>query len=180
MKNLIKLFAIIIILTLTSFASANRMQPLASERLNNPIELDCGIFIKEWRGGKKDIKLVNKLCSKSLDYYPAFLKKHNLKRKHTWIFRFSMALVPDGRCSRCMNDLDDRFVERPQQSILIGYTSANQRWTYLIGDTYHPEFKVTFVHELFHALNVFYGLWTPTEAEEDLAEAFTYDLGLGK
>jgi hypothetical protein len=74
-----------------------------------------------------------------------------------------------------MNDVKDRFRER-EVKVTAGYTSVTHRWTFI--GTNDDEFDTTFVHEIFHALNIFYG--TVDDREEELAEKFTQELGLGK
>jgi hypothetical protein len=164
------------------------MTPLPSERLSDPITMSCGVTIYEWRGGNTDRDRVEKLCSLATDYFFPYLKMNGIEPVHQNEFRWSMALLPQGYCYRCMNDTRYRFKGRPVNGFLSGYTSFTRRWIFMVGSNNHPDFNVTMVHELFHSMSEYYGVFAnhpgseqeKVNRDEELAEGFTEWLGLGR
>jgi hypothetical protein len=164
------------------------MQPFSEERLSHPVQLRCGVTIYEWRGIGINRGHANKLCSLAVDNFVPYLKTKHLKPVHDNPFRWSMALIPDGRCYRCMNDVKWRFINRPIRVYVTGYTSFTQRWLFMLGNTNRRDFDVTMVHELFHAMSYYYGVldqhpgseYEQIARDERLAVGFTLWLGLGR
>jgi hypothetical protein len=165
------LFTILMLLTSLAIADqriVGHMQPFQEERLDTPMTLNCGVTIYEWRGSG--------------------IKTKRMEPAHDQPFRWSMALMPDGRCYRCMNDVQWRFAYRPVKQYVTGYTSFNQRWLYMFGNTGHREFDVTMVHELWHAQSYYYGIINQYPGDDDakvarderMAVGFTMWLGLGR
>ena len=184
------LLALTIALT-TATADARisgHMTPLADERLTQPISLSCGVTIYEWRGGKIDQPRVDKLCRMATSYFFPYLETQGIEPQHRNSFSWSMALIPQGKCYRCMNDLQYRFKNRPIRIYLAGYTSFTISWLFMVGGDRHPDFNVTMVHELFHAMSEHYGVFAghpgsevdKVIADEKLAVGFTEWLGLGR
>lgn len=168
------------------------MAPLQTEFLNRPITLDCGLMIQEWRGTKPtlvEIKKLNKLCTFAVSKFPEFIAKHNIKKQHNGAFAWNISLIPDGYCYRCLNDIHFRFKRRGLRQDLWGYTDNNEKYIWTISNTTDSYFKTIYIHEIFHALSMFYGIydshhpfnnWERSRADERLAQGFTEYLGLGR
>jgi hypothetical protein len=164
------------------------MKPLASEMLDRPIHLECGVTVNEWRGYPRDEGKIQRLCLLATDEFMPFVAGKGLKPTHNRPFQWSAALLPNGECYRCLNDETWRFARRAAHGNLTGYTSFTNRYSFLLGNTRHREFDVTWVHELFHAQSYYYGLFdrhADDDAErvridERLAVEFTESLGLGR
>jgi len=164
------------------------MKPLSSELLSQPIELECGVLVHEWRGYPRDEAKIQNLCRLATDEFFPFVARKGLVPDHHRTFHWSAALLPNGECYRCLNDEQWRFAKRAARGNLTGYTSFTNRYSFLLGNTRHREFDVTLVHELFHAQSYYYGLFdrhADDDAErvridEQLAVEFTESLGLGR
>jgi hypothetical protein len=185
------LFTILMLLTSLAIADqriVGHMQPFQEERLDTPMTLNCGVTIYEWRGSGINRAHAEKLCQLAVDNFIPYLKTKRMEPAHDQPFRWSMALMPDGRCYRCMNDVQWRFAYRPVKQYVTGYTSFNQRWLYMFGNTGHREFDVTMVHELWHAQSYYYGIINQYPGDDDakvarderMAVGFTMWLGLGR
>jgi hypothetical protein len=88
-----------------------------------------------------------------------------------------------------LNDETYRFRYRFVKGITVtGYTDRSEKYSFAISDTSDSEFKVTFVHEMFHAMSMFYGVYEnhpgtlsdKSRADEILAQEFTVWLGYGR
>lgn len=185
-----RLFISLILLTSTARADnyiVGHMQPLDNEKLETPINLKCGMTIYEWRGGTKDISILNKYCSLALENFGTFIKKHKGIDIEPSL-NFSMSLIPDTKKYRDLNDMRYRFIDRQQQVEVWGYTSYSNRYVFLISNIDLAEFKTVLVHEVFHAIsmssNVFDShpgdKYEKYKADEKLARKFTRELGLGE
>jgi hypothetical protein len=188
------LAVIILVLTLisTSLVAENRrvghMKPYASETLAQPMRLGCGVTVFEWRGGGIDRAKVESLCLLATSNFDDFLAKVGIRKLHDKRFDWSLSLSPWGNCYRCINDLEWRFRYRAARFWVTGYTSFNFRYTFMMGNTGHPNFNVTVAHELFHAMSYYYGVFEQHRgnraqkiiADEKLAVGFTKWLGLGR
>jgi hypothetical protein len=72
--------------------------------------------------------------------------------------------------------------------LVTGYTSFHFRYTFVMGDTNHENFDVSVVHELWHAMSWYYGIFQRHPGnesqrlirDEKLAVGFTEWLGLGR
>jgi len=194
-----KIFRIIlcVLLVLIPFVAiadekvVGHMPPLEEELLSDPITLHCGIVITEWQGGKptaESIKNMNTLCNEALSAFFPFVKHHKLKAERYGAFNWSLSLIPDGECYRCLNDLDYRFAQRAFLNKVWGYTDVYAKYIWIVNKPEWNFYKTVFVHELFHAMSVYYGVWhnhAETNAErcsidEKYAEAFTEMLGYGR
>jgi hypothetical protein len=149
------------------------MKPFKHE-IKDPIYLKCGVTIWE-NNSTVTKKHLNDLCNLANKNFKPFVSKF-FKVKHNKSFHWDVSLLKPGSYYRCMNDLNYRFFER-SQVLMKGYTSFNKRWTFIDG-TDDVEFDVTFVHEMFHAMSIFYGTWS--SRDEELAQKFTEFLGLGR
>lgn len=86
-----------------------------------------------------------------------------------------------------MNDIKYRFYNRSMRFELTGLTRANIGYTFNISNMNDPQFVVSFVHELFHAMSYHYGLFKnhpgnqsqKIARDEMYAEEFTLYCGLG-
>lgn len=171
--------------------TAANMLPTHNELLTQPISLSCGVTIREWHGesapNKQTIKELNTLCHRGLVSFSRFLSSKKLKAPHSGTFSWNWALLPDGSCYRCMNDIAYRFNRRFIKAPLWGYTGRNERFTFTVSDLNlkSPKYNKIFVHELFHAMSMYYGLYdthAPNDVErtmkdEALAKQFTQYMG---
>jgi len=186
MKYILILLAILI----ASTASADElivghMKPLPNELLNNPIHLDCGLSIREARGGPPPE--LETQCLHAKKNFFRFINFKGIKPREA-NFAWSMSFLPEGKCYRCLNDTSYRFKYRFIPGNVIGYTGKDEQYSWVISDYKDPQFNVTFVHELFHALSMHYGVYDShpgslkdkTNRDEILAQEFTEGLGYGR
>lgn len=188
------LFVIILSFVAPNFAIADskvvgHMEPLPHELLANPIKLQCGLVIREWRGtmpSLTEIQKLNTLCDLAKEAFIPFLAQHGLTPKHNKPFSWNIAIIPDGTCYRCMHDLDYRFKHRTLRSELWGYTSLYEKYIFTISSTSMKFYNEVFTHELFHAFSMYYGLYINhhpfdnrirSSKDERLAVSFTKYLG---
>ena len=170
------------------FFVTGHVTPLPSEMLTIPIKLKCGITIYEWRGATPDIKKANAYCDLAKQNFLPFMAKYNYHPKHNRPFDFRMALMKPTKSYRNLNDTAYRFANRKSLGNLWGYTDQDHHYTFVLSDHNHPQFKVTFVHELFHSLSMHYGFfdahantrWKREQKDEYFAQEFTMSLGLGR
>lgn len=165
------------------------MTPLPSELLPKPIRLtgSCsGVVIREWRHGepsKKAIRLLDVLCRGAVAAFPGFAPEHGLEPDRVGSLDWNVALLADGHCNRCMNNLDGRFAERAGMGDLVGYTARSDHYVFLTNEIFDAEGKpkpiwvASVVHELWHALSqssgVYYQqLWGDEEIDEEYARKF--------
>ena len=164
------------------------IMPLDSELLSPSIHLACGLTIKEWRGGPRDRARVESLCMLAIKSLDPYLKENHLEKIHNRPFDWSASLLPWGKCYRCINDLDWRFRYRQARFLVTGYTSLSYQYTFTVGNIEHRNFDVSFLHEMWHAMSYYYGIYDnhPGDeaakliADEHLAVGFTQWLGFGK
>jgi hypothetical protein len=191
MTKLLRYALILFSLFLTTLVVADHrvvghMPPFPKERLASPMHLKCGLTIHEWRGTNIDRARAEKICALAIKNFVPFLKTKGLKPDHDEPFEWPAALMPDGACYRCMNDVKYRFYVRPYKGYATGYTSYTQNWMFMVGNSKRGDFDVTLAHELFHAMSDHYGILDhyPTqeqvEENEVLAVQFTQHLGLGR
>jgi len=186
------LIALVILLISTTSVADQRivghMLPLPEETLSSPVQLDCGIVIKEVRGGSLNVAKLNQMCSRAASSFFPFIEREGLTPMHRNSFDWNVSFLPEPRCYRCLNDETYRFKFRHVHGMLIGYTDLNQGYIFMLSDFSDREFNVTFVHELFHAMSMFYGVYNShpgswsdkTAADDRLAYAFTDALGYGR
>ncbi|HOU92444.1 MAG TPA: hypothetical protein PLU22_15430 [Polyangiaceae bacterium] len=165
------------------------MTPLPEELLPTPVVLDCGATIREVRGGSPDMARLNRLCTHAFSNFFTFIRDlRHLEVTREDDFDWNVSFLPEARCYRCLNDERHRFRYRFVRGALIGYTDRDLAYIFMISDPNDREFRVTFVHELFHAMSMFYGIfdrhpgdWTEQAAADDrLAADFTAWLGYGR
>jgi hypothetical protein len=187
-----RLFSIILsVIFITNVAMADRLvghpTPLQNEFLENPVVLDCGAIIQEVRGSSQDYSKLNSMCTHAYSNFFRFIKANGLKITNNKPFKWNVSFLPESTGYRCLNDERYRFKNRFVSGKVIGYTSRNDHWAF-ITSTRDSEFRVTFVHEMFHSMSMFYGVydshpgsWSQkTNADEELAAEFTEWLGYGK
>lgn len=163
------------------------MTPFPEEKLENPVTLDCGATIQEVRGLNADYARLNSMCTHAYSNFFKFIKAKGLKVNHTNAFRWNLSFLPEARCYRCLNDESHRFRHRHVHGYLIGYTDKDTEYAFM-SSTVDKEFNTTFVHELFHSMSMYYGVYDnhpgnwgeKTAADEKLAENFTEWLGYGR
>ena len=136
-----------------------------------PIHLDCGLVIVEAPDKLHleterayALERLNKLCTLAVNSYGA-----------TQGFHWKAAFVSRGDCSRCLNG--ERF--KNIENDLAGITVFKYQILFVISDMDDVEFETTFVHEIFHALQMYYNVDDGSN-QEVLAEEFTERLGFGK
>lgn len=179
-----------IVLTNTALADSRitgHMTPLPSERLDNPVTLDCGATVQEARGISLDYSRLNAMCTHALSNFFKFTKAKNLRENHTDPFSWNLSFLPEDNCYRCLNDETHRFRYRFVHGHLIGYTDKDERYAFM-SSVYDSEFNTTFVHELFHSMSMYYGVYDnhpgdyseKTNKDEGLAQEFTEWLGYGR
>lgn len=164
------------------------MTPLPEEKLENPITLDCGIIVQEVRGNSADYATLNSMCTHAYTNFWKFVDAKDLQTNHRARFIWNVSFLPDDTCYRCLNDEQYRFRYRHVKGRLVGYTDRDQRYAFVLSNNRDREFNVTFVHELFHAMSMYYGIydnhpgnWSQkTAADERLAVEFTEWLGYGR
>ncbi len=145
--------------------------PLPEEMLANPIHLECGAEIKEWRGSPVDSQTVNSLCTFTKNRFYSFYEAKGISIKNPAPFRYSLSFIPVTSRYRDLNDSQYRFAGRTTSFKISGYTLNDVRYVFNISNTYDPQFNVSLVHELFHALSFHHGVNGPYD--EDFAEEFT-------
>lgn len=163
-------------------------EPLPQEQLSSPIRLSCGILISEISNADLNYKTLNKLCSFSVEKFFIFIHNKKLQPHHNSPFVWNISFLPEGSCYRCLNDQQYRFYNRYVAGNVIGYTDGNIHYIFMISNINDPEFNVTFVHEVFHAMSMFYGIYNnhpgnyanKSKIDDVLAEEFTSWLRLGK
>lgn len=177
-------------LLVTNIAFANKIighpTPFQSEMIN-PIELNCGLVIREIQNTNQDYTILNKMCTSAYVNFFKYIKLKNLKVNNLKHFNWNISFLNESTCYRCLNDEKYRFKNRFISGEVIGYTSKNDHWIF-ITSTNDSEFNVTFMHELFHSMSMFYGIYDnhhgswvrKTEIDEILAQEFTEWLGYGR
>lgn len=150
------------------------MTPLAEEFLAQSIALTgkCrGVLVRECRVGVPGsevtpaaIRLMDRICNRAVRAFDTFIAENKLGRAHSRPLTWSMSLLPDGSCFRCLNDMKYRFAHRYVQRNLWGYTGLYQRYTFIIneiceGGAPNPIWRRAWVHELFHALSMHSGVF---------------------
>lgn len=165
------------------------MTPLPSELLPKPIRLTggcSGVVIREWRDGepsKKAIRLLDVLCRGAVAAFAGFAEQQGWKPDRVGRLSWSVALLPNGHCHRCLNDLEGRFAERAGMGDLVGYTNRNDDYVFITSEILDTNGKPkaiwveSWVHELWHAMSqssgVYYQhLWADEDADEKLAQKF--------
>jgi hypothetical protein len=177
---------------------SKQMEPLAEELLNSPVTLDCGLRIVENTVGgikheltERDTEALEYMCSEALSAYFSFAKEHWLTPRHPERqFVWKISFIPDSKEYRGLNDNKYRFSTRVGSARnLAGYTDILKKHTFMISSTsmkHDSEFRVTFIHELFHGLSFFYGTDGKSAnnkiivQQERLAREFTERLGYGQ
>lgn len=170
--------SLIFLLSQICLASDN-MLPLNSEKLDQPIELQCGLKIVEWSGDKEiDEKRLNELCDKAVKEFPKFLKTEKNIDVEFVFLNWHASFIDKGSCNRCLNDLKNRFKNREDKRVLSGYTDYNINHMFVgIND---KALETIFVHELYHSITDYNGYLFSDEEDEKLARKFTRKLGLGE
>ena len=156
---LIGLALLVIPVTAQADKMVGYIKPLPEELLANPIYLSCGATIREWRGSRIDIEYVDQLCSLALNSFRPFVENEGWSVPEKGPFSFDVALLPDTTAYRGLNDTRWRFAYRATQNEVWGYTSHTNSYIFITSDTKSPEFASTFVHELFHAMSLYFGLF---------------------
>lgn len=164
------------------------MTPLASELLAKPVRLtgSCsGVVVREWHGDRsmKAVKLLDVVCRGAVAAFGGFAEEQGLKPVRAEKLGWSVALLPNGHCSRCMNDLAGRFAERAGMGDLVGYTARRDHYVFITSEIFDvdgkpkPIWVESWVHELWHALSqssgVFYREhWGDEDIDEQYAQKF--------
>jgi hypothetical protein len=178
-------FLLLAALNIDNYNYIGHILPLKHERLSTPHKSSCGLITYEWRGSSPSFDLVDKFCLLAKNKFPAFVKSKGYEVRNK-DFRYYASFIPYDFEPRNLNDLKFRFKYRNQ--VVSGFTYIKERWMFLLSDYKHKEFKVTLVHEMYHALSDFHevslqyngSLKEKLERDEYLAQEFTQSLGLGK
>ncbi len=186
------IFSIILsVFLIANVALADRVvghpTPFNDELLENPVVLDCGATIREVRGSSLNYAQLNSMCTHAYSNFFRYIDAKGLRVDHHDSFRWNISFLPEDTCYRCLNDEKYRFNNRFIGGKVIGYTSRNDHYAF-ITSIHDSEFNVTFVHEMFHSMSMFYGVydnhpgsWSlKTIADEELAAEFTEWLGYGR
>lgn len=190
MIRLIYIINIVIVLLFAQTAIADQrisgyITPLPEELLERPIVLDCGATIREVRG-TIDYSKINSMCTHALSNFFKFIEAKGLKAERKNSFRWNLSFLPEYNCYRCLNDEVYRFKNRYVHGRLIGYTDMSVQYAFM-SNVRDDQFNITVVHELFHSMSMYYGVymshpgsWSEkTMADENLAKSFTLWLGYG-
>lgn len=171
-----------------SYKIPNHPKPLQEELLADPIKLDCGAIIMEWRGSDIDFNRVNALCSMSIKMFFPFVHARGYTTSSDK-FIYKISIIPETTDYRDLNDIKYRFRNRAiNREDLSGYTDYVLEYIFTTSNISSNEFNVSFAHELFHAMSHYYGVLYQHEGknleekiriDELLAEKFTNNLGLG-
>ena len=165
------------------------MIPLDQELLDQSLTIpNCsGLIIREWRGefDNTDLDKLGEICKLTQDSFHSFLAQNRLEPQHDRPFNWSISIIPDGQCYRCMNDVKYRFRYRFVPQEVWGYTGRNERYTFTVNNIQMTLYKTIFTHELFHAMSMHYGIFDSHDddnkekliKDEALARAFTKYLG---
>jgi len=166
------IFILLSAISMASIKIPGHMEPYPEDKLSKPIYLNdkcSAVSIEEWTDKTKpDIKKISKLCNIAVNNF----------ERHGRQFKWQLSFLPDGYCYRCLNDIEYRFVERNNKKYIDAYTSQTYRYSFLPNDVKNKKFDLYFVHELYHALSMFYGMYD--KDNEDKARMFTKNLGLGE
>jgi hypothetical protein len=188
-KRILSVFVSLITISLTAEADtriAGHMEPLDHELLSPEIRLDCGVVVRERQGKPVSVEALNNMCTYALRNFPKFVEEKKLRtNRNTGAFSWSLSILPESHCYRCLNDVKYRFRYRMIKADVIGYTEKNARYSFILNDESDKVYNVTFVHEMFHAMSMFYGVYDnhpgnwgqKTERDERLAKEFTNWLG---
>lgn len=163
------------------------MPPFPEEMLDPPVTLTCGATVREARSFTPDYRRLNRLCTRATTHFFPFIERKGLEVTHREPFAWGISFLPERTCYRCLNDEAYRFRYRQAKGAVIGYTDKNSEYFFMT-TIVDREFSVTFVHELFHALSMFYGIYdahpgsweSKAAADEKLAVEFTEWLGYGR
>lgn len=194
MKLLALITTILLLATLSynpsvAQANYNRMLPLPSELLPNPVKVEgCPITVTEWRASKgkphtgpsdDSFLILSIVCKRVLKDFPTFVKKEGLKMlKPEAVFHEKFAFMPwidyeDGMDYRNLNDLKDRFRKRTRfYNIygdlvpILGYSDRNENYVFMMNNAFHSDgkkpnkkFAIVFAHEMFHAMSDQYKIY---------------------
>lgn len=153
------------------------ISPFFEELLIQPIDLECGAVIREWQGqySQDDIKKLNNLCTYAKNSFWEFVEENSLNVEKNKPFHYNLSLLIDGHGYRQLNDLQWRFSFRSNE--VWGYTSKDLRYSFILSDLDNRNFNKTFIHELFHALSIHYGLYKNPSSDEKLARKFEEKYG---
>jgi hypothetical protein len=186
------IFTIILSIVLyTNVALADKVvrhpTPFQNELLENPVVLDCGLTIREVRGSSINYAQLNSMCTHAYSNFFEYINAKGLRASHHNPFVWNASFLPEDTCYRCLNDERYRFNNRFISGKVIGYTSRNDQYAF-ITSIQDSEFSITFVHEIFHSMSMYYGVydnhsgsWSQkTKTDEKLASEFTEWLGYGK
>jgi len=171
--NVIKILIILLIVIFTTPAFSQtshitgHITPLESELLENPITLDCGAIIREIRGrtfSPTDINKINQLCTYAHTNFFRFTNHYGLKVKEPKkSFKWNISFLPIDSSYRNLNDFQYRFkntfIKPDPNNLFAGYTDANTSYAFVLSEPQRNTFFwMVFVHELWHAHSIFYGV----------------------
>lgn len=133
--------------------AAGHLHPLPQELLADPVELNCGSVIDEWRGSKIEQERVNALCTLAADAFHGFALREGYEIPIGYQFSYRLSFLPSGTGYRNLHDTTWRFNHRSGSDGRTGFTLLNDKRAFILSDTEDPDFEVTVVHELFHAMS---------------------------
>lgn len=154
------------------------MTPFFEEILLQPVELKCGAVVMEWQGkhSDQDVDRLNYLCSYAEKKFWEFIKNKGFDIKRNRDFHFQVSLLADGTGYRQLNDLRYRFQNRfgARGKEVWGYVYRDTHYLFVFNDVDAWNFDDIFIHELFHALSIYYGLFDShsNKVDEQLALEF--------
>jgi hypothetical protein len=169
------------------------MEPLPKDVLRVPIHLygKCSnVVINELNGNftADNIYSLSKLCNIATDNFAKFLSQQGIEVDDSPKFEWKISVLKDGNCYRCINDTRYRFRDRFIKDDVWAYTSKTYERTFVLNDLSIYGYDTFFVHEMFHALSIYYSVFDghadrdDKRAKEDerLARKFTRWLGMGE
>jgi hypothetical protein len=191
MKLTSYLVSLSIFLVSDTIAFADPMPPTQTEKIHLTIPHCSQFTIIEWRGdpdfpkwttpNPQTLQVLEEVCYLALKTFPEFTG-YKIKKS----FKFSLALMPfslerSGQGKRNLNDIKNRFKYRNKSYNqgevvpILGYTQHNQRIIYLRHDVLwldqpNPDFKITLIHEMFHALSYHHGLYASHPGDKNQAD----------
>lgn len=176
-------FYVIINLFLSHISQINKgiEEPVESEKINSiGLSGNCKFFkIIEWQKQSQNVEIIDKICNSSFKELTEFASKNKCSLRQGKDLDFKISLLSLGNCDRCLNDINGRFYFRlrhykDNQIIPIwGYYRKDLNLVFLRDDIGSDEFKLTFLHELFHVFQYQKIIDCPGKPE-DLADKFAW------
>ena len=146
-----------------------------------PVTLRCGaIIVENSQSSVKQLSIINNVCSNVEEHYRKFVIDHHMGIISSNKFHWNVSMLPMSVIGENYSIMNGDKMIRKHGFLVDGYTNPITKHTYSISDMRDYLFKTVFAHEMFHAMNFFYGVFKNPELEEKLAAEFTEQLGYGR